>query len=1011
MQENKKEDVKRKTSGVGIRTKLLFWLLLIALVPMGVMGGIGYSLSSRALEKQSFDHLEATLTLQNKALEDYFSERIRNLENLVDDVQILKEKEFAKMGAIKIQKQKQVRSFFESRLRDIKTFVNSPQQQEAFAGLSSQASFKAASAKYSFFFNGWLKDQKLASLIMVAPDGKVLYSNDKDIVVGLSLQKSSASPEFAAYKKGMKGVAFTDFMRSSLRNDEPAAYFSAPVHKGKKNLGVILFHLPNDVFAEILEDRTSLGETGEIYMVGPDGMFRSDSKYFEESTLINPNFLVDTESVAEGLADINGDRVIINYRGEYVLSSYMPVNIGDTTWVMIVEVDQVEAMTPRQKGQDLDYFAAYAQKYGYPDLYLLEPDGYIFYSAAHNRDYRTNILSGEFKGSSFADTVGAVLETKKMVISDVARYQPADDKPVSFLAMPFLQDEQVSMVVALRIPIAQINAIMETHGGSGATGDSYLVGADKRWRTESLQTRNYKVQSTLLNPKLVVDTQAVKEAMAGKSGTGITTNSLGEKVLASWKPFFFHGLQWAIVNEVNQAEISKPVTRLLNTGSMVAVAGVLAVLLLSFLVSGGITRQVGAIMGAMSKVAEGDYNTKAEVISRDELGIMASSFNDMISTTKGLMEDRQVEHDQLQESIMELLMEISEMAEGDMTVRATVREDATGTVADSLNMMLEELSRAIAKIKGYSEQVGVTANSLSASTDTLAVRSDSQSERISDAVKEIKQMTLAIEQAAVQANSSAETSEISRAASADGTKAVEDTSLAMEAIRGNVQDTARAIKRLGESSQEISDFAKTINDISDRTSILALNASIQAAAAGEEGRGFAVVAEEIQRLAERSAASTRQIDTLIRNILGEISDAGASMDSSIQEVVRGTKLSADALSRLKDINRRSAEVAELIGAVSVTTNEQAGTSVKVARTMSEIGIISTETAEKTRKSSASMRGMATVADEMLQAVAIFKLGSEDLASAAVASAGDKSAEEGADAVNLAYLLSEDPKEI
>jgi methyl-accepting chemotaxis protein len=1005
MQENRKKDVGRKTSGIGIRAKLLFWLLLIALIPMAVMGGIGYSLSSKSLEKQSFDHLEATLTLQDKALKDYFSERIRNLENLVDDVQILKEKEFAMMAAIKLQKQKQVAAFFESRFRDIKTFVGSPQQQEAFSGLSSPTSFQATRTKYASFFGGWLMDQKLASLIMVAPDGKVIYSNDASIKTGSSLKDKAGTPEFTAFEKGKQGVAFTDFMRSPLRDNEPAAYFSAPVQKGKKNLGVILFHLPNNAFAEILEDRASLGETGEIYMVGPDGMFRSDSKYFEESTLINPNFLVDTESVAEGLADINGDRVIINYRGEYVLSSYAPVDIPGTIWVLIVEVDQVEAMTPRQKGRDLDYFAAYAQKYGYPDLYLLEPDGHIFYSAAHNNDYQTNILSGEFKDSSFAATVETVLSTKKMVISDVARYQPADDKPVSFLAMPFLQDDQVSMVVALRIPIAQINGIMENHGGSGITGDSYLVGMDKLWRTESLQTKNYKVKSTLLNPKLVVDTQPVKEAMAGKSGTGITTNSLGETVLASWKPFSFHGLQWAIINEVNQAEISEPVTRLLNSSTLAAVAGVLAVLLLSFFVSGGITRQVGAIMGAMSKVEEGDYDTKAEVISSDELGAMASSFNEMITTTKGLMTDRQVEHDQLQESIMGLLMEISAMSEGDMTVRATVREDATGTVADSLNMMLEELSRAIAKIKGYSEQVGVTANSLSTSTDNLAVRSDSQSELISDAVKEIKQMTLAIEQAAVQAHSSAETSEISRAASADGTRAVEDTSQAMEAIRGNVQDTARAIKRLGESSQEISDFAKTINDISDRTSILALNASIQAAAAGEEGRGFAVVAEEIQRLAERSAASTRQIDTLIRNILGEISDAGVSMDSSIQEVVRGTRLSADALSRLKDINKRSAEVAELIGAVSLTTNEQAGTSVRVARSMNEIGIISTETAEKIRQSSASMRGMAAVSDEMLQAVATFKLG-EDVSEVLVAET-DEPTDKESDAIDLAFLLSEE----
>ncbi|HIP82221.1 MAG TPA: hypothetical protein EYH19_01370, partial [Desulfocapsa sulfexigens] len=157
------------------------------------------------------------------------------------------------------------------------------------------------------------------------------------------------------------------------------------------------------------------------------------------------------------------------------------------------------------------------------------------------------------------------------------------------------------------------------------------------------------------------------------------------------------------------------------------------------------------------------------------------------------------------------------------------------------------------------------------------------------------------------------------------------------------------------------------------TSILALNASIQAAAAGEEGRGFAVVAEEIQRLAERAAISTRQIETLIKNILGEISDAGVSMDSSIQEVVKGTALSEDALIKLRGINKRSAEVAELIGAVSLAVVEQNKSSLSVTKTMDDIGIISQKTAEATRLTSSSMHGMAIVADEMLQSVAIFKL--------------------------------------
>ncbi|MCK5313376.1 MAG: hypothetical protein KAJ62_14775, partial [Desulfobacteraceae bacterium] len=204
------------------------------------------------------------------------------------------------------------------------------------------------------------------------------------------------------------------------------------------------------------------------------------------------------------------------------------------------------------------------------------------------------------------------------------------------------------------------------------------------------------------------------------------------------------------------------------------------------------------------------------------------------------------------------------------------------------------------------------------------------------------------------------------------------TSRAMEAIRKNVQDTARAIKRLGESSQEISDFARTINEISDRTSILALNASIQAASAGEEGRGFAVVAEEIQRLAEQAAGSTKQIEALIKNILEEITTAGTSMDASIQEVVKGTSLSQQALSRLKEITGSSNDVAKLISGLAETSKEQADTTAQLAKQMSEIGVISFDTAGQTEKASSSMKDMASTANEMLKSVAEFKLASDKI---------------------------------
>uniref|UniRef100_UPI00405763D9 methyl-accepting chemotaxis protein n=1 Tax=Candidatus Electronema sp. TaxID=2698783 RepID=UPI00405763D9 len=549
-----------------------------------------------------------------------------------------------------------------------------------------------------------------------------------------------------------------------------------------------------------------------------------------------------------------------------------------------------------------------------------------------------------------------------------------------FLAAPIVDKDKIIMIAALQIPINQINAVMDirsrfegTAGQDFQSADTYLIGKDKLWRSESADAKKYAVETTLLNPKAKIDTEAVQDAFKGNTDTRIISNGAGEKVLSSWKLFKYKDLSWAVIAELSYDEVHQPITQLMWFIGGIALAAALLIAVVSLLVAGGMTRQVDEIMEVMTKVERGDYSGRARVTSNDELGRLAGDFNTMTGTIENLIQTRQEEHDKLNSSIIQLLEEFTLLADGDLTIRATVTDDVIGTLADSINLMLDNLGRAFRRIKDSAEQVGSTANVLSESTGELAEQNNAQSKMINEAVEKIGFLTEEIRKAADKAVQSAGSSKESSHVAEDGAAAVRETSQSMEAIRSNVQNTARAIKRLGESSQEISDFARNINEISDRTSILALNASIQAAAAGEEGRGFAVVAEEIQRLAERAAVSTRQIETLIRNILGEITEAGVSMDASIQEVVQGTKLSQNALAKLEEITSRSNEVAELIEDVAAVSKEQAGTTAELAGKMKEIGGISLDTAQETMGASISMREMAAMGDDMLEAVAAFKL--------------------------------------
>lgn len=416
-------------------------------------------------------------------------------------------------------------------------------------------------------------------------------------------------------------------------------------------------------------------------------------------------------------------------------------------------------------------------------------------------------------------------------------------------------------------------------------------------------------------------------------------------------------------------EIEKSRNLSLGVGGGLALIGGLFIL---WLVNFSVGRPVREITSVYERIGMGDFSARSTITSLDEMGTMAASLNAMLDNTLTLIQSSE-ERDRMQNSIMKLLNEISKLAEGDLRQRAEVTEDFTGAIADAFNNMVEQLSRVVRDVKEATLQVSATAHEVSTSTEHLAESSEMQAVQVSDAIAAINEMATSIQQVSENAAQCAAVSEKSMEHAKNGAAAVRDTNAAMEAIREHVQETARAIKRLGESSQEVGNIVQLINDIADRTSILALNASIQAAMAGEAGRGFAVVAEEVQRLAERSTNATKQIDTLIKNIQGEINEAGASMEESIEKVVQGSKLADAAYAKLQEIEAVSAQLGEIIQSISLASKQQARASENIAKTMEEVGEISAQTSAASRQTAVSMKKMADTADQLRVSVEIFKL--------------------------------------
>ncbi len=332
-------------------------------------------------------------------------------------------------------------------------------------------------------------------------------------------------------------------------------------------------------------------------------------------------------------------------------------------------------------------------------------------------------------------------------------------------------------------------------------------------------------------------------------------------------------------------------------------------------------------------------------------------------------------NDANQAAILRLMNELQLVAEGDLTQQATVTEDITGAIADSVNFTVEELRTLVSQVQGAVLRVSNTTNEVESTSTELLAASDEQLREIRETGESVLQMAGRINEVSAQAQHSAEVARQSLAAADSGLAAVQNAIGGMNTIREQIQETSKRIKRLGESSQEIGEITELISDITEQTNVLALNAAIQAASAGEAGRGFSVVAEEVQRLAERSADATREIAALVRTIQTDTQDAVAAMERSTQGVVEGARLSDAAGSALGDIDRVSRRLAELIEQISSQALREADNANVVVANIQHIFAVTEQTGEGTRSTSQLVRELAKTAEELQQQVARFKIAS------------------------------------
>ncbi|MDG6778995.1 methyl-accepting chemotaxis protein [Thiomicrorhabdus sp. zzn3] len=530
--------------------------------------------------------------------------------------------------------------------------------------------------------------------------GNVIYSVFKEVDFATNLQNGpwKASGLANAWRSAMQHsageAAIEDFSLYTPSYDAPAGFMAAPVFSGDERLGSLIFQMPLDKITETMSERAGLGKTGETYLIGADKLMRSDSYVDPQNHSVVSSFRnpqkgsVDTVAAQKALSGESGVDVIRDYNGNPVISAYAPLNYAGLQWAILSEVDIAEAFVPHAEGSSKDFYQKYIEKYGYYDLFLMNPDGFVFYSAAKEADYQTNMVNGKFASSNLGELTRKVLQTKQFAIADFSPYAPSNGEPAAFIAQPVMHGGKIDMIVALQLPLEGINGIMTNRQGMGETGETYLVGQDLLMRSDSyLDPTYHAVKTSFANPqKGKVETEASMAALNGQSDSRIILDYNGSPVLSSFTPVKVGDFTWALLAEIDQAEAFASVYRLQNIMLIVAVVIVIAIVLVALIVVRSITRPVSALMETMTDVqSSGDFRHRAVISSRDEIGQMGEAFNGMLES--------------MQAAINEANTVVTAIARGDFEQR----------VSSELKGDLETLKQGV---NGSAESVAFTMNEL-----------------------------------------------------------------------------------------------------------------------------------------------------------------------------------------------------------------------------------------------------------------------------------------------------------
>lgn len=906
-----------------LKNKFILLFVVLGLIPAIIVSVISSTSGSSDVTKKIYNKLTAINQIKKHAIENYFDERQGDMGVLIDIANTMQQQTFMHLSSINELKKLQVLDDLnksKTQLEILSKDKNTPLAiNELVNNFSNKTQWQLLLNKYDASYRSLLSYLGWYDFFIIDTQGTIVYSvgreNDLGKKIPEALSESSFNQAFSlAQQSNSSDVQFADFKPYPPSNGDPAAFVIKPIESNGERIGYIAYQKSIDNINNILGNRNGMGETGESYLVGQDKLMRSDSYLNPTEYSVNVSFeknnKVQTEAVESALNGNHNTSVITDYNNNPVVSSWDYIDIGSNVrWAIISEIDVAEAFNPRTSDNE-EFYKSYIEKYGYYDLFLINPNGHIFYTVIKEADFNTNILTGKYSNSNLGKLVKKVSQSKQYGFVDFAPYEPSNGDPAAFLAQPLLNKTgKPDFYVALQLPIEGIQKIMGMREGMGNTGESYLVGSDFRMRSNSfLDPEGRTVKASFAGSVAVngVDTDATQRALAGEKGTDIIIDYNGNSVLSSFDLIEFSDFNWIILSEIDAEEAFYSIRN--NTILMVILMVVLVfiITLIGMFFAKRIATPIADIASVAQKIAGGDLTMTVEKTVNDEVGDLQVAMGKMITNLSSMAKRIS-------------LTAIHQAATSEELAAITTQTSYTVT---EQQLISEQLATAM-------QEMGSTVNEVANSTSTTLSAVDAiQAQVINSADK------------------------------------LDETYNSIVNMTEQIQQSEQSVQKVRSDFDQVVNVLEVIKGIADQTNLLALNAAIEAARAGEQGRGFAVVADEVRQLAQRTQDSTKEIDNMINTISVGANSSVEVMASSVVQANSVQALAKEVMQLNKTIASDMHGISDLSVQIATASEEQ---SVVVNELLQNVETLSSgiiETNQATNNIAESSTELARLAVEL-----------------------------------------------